>query len=80
MYENQRILQLHRQGYCAAAISVRLNVQSATVRAIVAKEEAREALRSLQPDAVRQARRDKAEDKRKRALRLLAEADAVLEQ
>lgn len=80
MYENQRILQLHRQGYCTAAISVRLNVASATVRAIVAKEAAREALRSLQPDAVRQARRDKAEDKRTKALRLLAEADSVLEQ
>lgn len=79
MFERERIAQLHNQGYCTAAICLRLDVSSETVRATVAKAEAKAALRSLRPDAVRAARLAKAENKRAEALRLLAEADSVME-
>jgi aspartate/methionine/tyrosine aminotransferase len=78
MFEKERILQLHSDGNCVAAISLRLNVSSDIVRAVVAQAAAVEALRSLQPDAVRRASRAQAQKKRTKALRLLKEAEAVL--
>lgn len=78
MFEPERIVQLHRQGYCTAAISVRLNVPSDTVRRVVANAAARKALEDLRPDNVRRAERAKAETKRNRALQLMAEAEADL--
>lgn len=78
MFEQQRIVQLHRQGYCTAAISVRLKVSTETVRAVVAQAAARQALDDLKPDNVRRAQRAKVETKRAKALQLLAEADADL--
>lgn len=78
MFEQQRIVQLHQQGYCTAAISVRLQVSTETVRAVVAKAAARQALDDLRPDNVRRAQLAKVETKRAEALQLLAEADADL--
>lgn len=79
MFERERIQQLHDQGYCTAYISLRLNVPSDTVRAVLAKAAAKVALRNLRPEAVRRDQRAKAEAKRDRALQLLAEATSILE-
>ncbi|OBF83356.1 hypothetical protein A5791_03415 [Mycobacterium sp. 852002-51163_SCH5372311] len=79
MFEKEKIVQLHNQGYCTGYISLRVGVPSNTVRAVVAKAAAIEALADLRPENVRRAQRAKAEDKRARALRLLEEADSVLE-
>lgn len=78
MYERERIMQLHNRGYCTASISARLNVPGDYVRAVVAKHAALQALAAMKPEALRAARRAKAENKRARALQLLAEADSVL--
>lgn len=78
MFEPECIVQLYQQGYCTAAISVRLNVPSGTVRRVVARAAARKALEDLRPDNVRRAERVKAESKRAKALQLMAEADADL--
>ncbi|BCO67531.1 hypothetical protein [Mycobacterium intracellulare] len=79
MFEREKVLQLHNQGYCTAYISIRLGISGDYVRAVVAKAAARQAMLDLKPEAVRRARRAKAEDKHARALRLLEEADSVLE-
>lgn len=78
MYEAQKVLQLHNQGYCTGYISIRLAVPSDYVRAVVAKAAARQAIADLKPEAVKRARRVKAQDKQARALRLLEEAKADL--
>ncbi|WP_431233775.1 hypothetical protein ACQ856_03520 [Mycolicibacterium psychrotolerans] len=67
MSVNNKIVQLHRQGYCTGYISLRLNLPSSFVRLVVAKAQTRAAVR-----------RAKAEHKRATALRLLAEANSVL--
>lgn len=72
MFEQERIVQLHDQGYCTAAISIRLDLPSEYVRNVLATVASRRAVASRK-------RRTTAESKRERALRLLAEADAVLE-
>lgn len=79
MFERERIAQLHNQGYCTAAISIRLDLSTKYVRAVVAKAAALQAIKDLRPEAVRRARIAKAESKRSTALQLLAEADSVLE-
>lgn len=79
MFEKEKIVQLHNQGYCTGYISIRLGVPSDYVRAVVAKAAAHQAVLDLTPEAVRRARRAKAEDKQAKALRLLQEADSVLE-
>lgn len=78
MFEQERIVHLHRQGYCTAAISVRLKVSTEIVRNVVAKAAARQALDDLRPENVRRARSAKAESKRAQALQLIAEAEADL--
>ncbi|WP_155943100.1 hypothetical protein [Mycobacterium sp. 141] len=78
MFERERIVQLRNQGYCTAAITVRLDVPGDYVRQVVAKEAARQAVRNLRPEVARRIRREKAEDKRDKALQLLREADTVL--
>ncbi|BDB41545.1 MULTISPECIES: hypothetical protein [Mycobacterium] len=78
MFEKERIVHLHNRGYCTGYISLRLDVSSDLVRAVVAKHAALVAIAAMKPDAVRAARRAKAESKRAKALRLLAEADSVL--
>lgn len=78
MYERERIVHLHNRGYCTASISARLNAPRDYVRAVVAKHTALEAIAAMKPEAMRAARRAKAENKRAKALRLLAEADSVL--
>lgn len=78
MFESQRIVQLHTMGYCTASISLRLNVPSDLVRAVVAKHTALAAIAAMKPEAVRAARRVNAENKRAKALQLLAEADSIL--
>lgn len=79
MFEKETIVQLHNQGYCTGYISIRLGVPSDYVRAVVAKVASHQAVLDLKPEAVRRARRAKAEDKQAKALRLLQEADSVLE-
>ncbi|OBF88988.1 hypothetical protein A5791_17275 [Mycobacterium sp. 852002-51163_SCH5372311] len=79
MFERQKIVQLHNQGYCTAYISIRLGMPRDYVRAVLAKHAALAAIAAMKPEALRAARRTKAEDKRARALRLLEEADSVLE-
>lgn len=78
MFEPEKIVHLHNQGYCTGYISLRLDVSSDYVRAVLAKAAARQALLDLRPEAVRRARRAKAQDKQARALRLLEEANSVL--
>lgn len=78
MFEPERIVHLHKMGYCTGYISLRLGVPSDLVRAVLAKHSALQALAAMKPEAVRAARRAKAESKRAKALRLLAEADSVL--
>ncbi|MFP1155107.1 hypothetical protein ACK280_23940 [Mycobacterium sherrisii] len=78
MFEREKILQLHNQGYCTAFISIRLDVPSDYVRAVVAKAAARQAILDLKPEAVKRARRAAAESKQAKALRLLAEAESML--
>ncbi|ORW82486.1 hypothetical protein AWC25_00015 [Mycobacterium sherrisii] len=60
------IVQLHRQGYCTAYISLTLGVPSDYVRQVVA-----------QASTPAQVRRAKAEKKRARALQLLSEVDSM---
>ncbi|WP_155728283.1 hypothetical protein [Mycobacterium avium] len=79
MFEREKVLQLHNQGYCTGYISIRVGVPSEYVRAVVAKAAAHQAMLDLKPEAVRRARRSKAEDKQAKARRLLEEADSVLE-
>lgn len=79
MFEREKIVQLHNQGYCTGYISIRLDVPSDYVRAVVAKAAAHQAIADLKPEAVKRARRAKAHDKQATALRLLEEADSVLE-
>lgn len=79
MFEREKILQLHNQGYCTGYISIRIGVPSEYVRAVVAKAAAHQAMLDLKPEAVRRARRAKAEDKQAKALRLLAEAESMLD-
>lgn len=73
MYEKIRIVQLHDQGYCTAAISVQLDLPSGYVRKVLAQVASRLAVAAVKTP------RQRAEDKRAKALQLLAEADSVLE-
>jgi orotate phosphoribosyltransferase-like protein len=67
MLEKEKIVQLHNQGYCTGYISIRLGVSSDDVRAVVSQASTSAAVR-----------RAKAENKRVKALRLLAEAEQAL--
>ena len=78
VFERERIVQLHTMGYCTRYISLRLGVSSDLVRAVVAKHAALAAIAAMKPEAVRAARRTNAENKRAKALQLLAEADSIL--
>lgn len=78
MFEREKMVQLHNQGYCTGYISIRLDLPSNYVRAVVAKAAARQAILDLKPEAVQRLRRTKAEDKQATALRLLEEAKAEL--
>lgn len=78
MFEKERIVQLHNRGYYTGYIGLRLDVPSELVWAVIAKHAALAAIAAMKPEAIRVARRANAENKRARALRLLAEADSVL--
>ncbi|KBR64459.1 hypothetical protein [Mycobacterium avium] len=78
MYERQRIVQLHRDGNCTAAIALRLGLEIEYVRQVLTKQAAHDALESLRPERQRQARRARAVSKRAKALRLLAEAESEM--
>lgn len=78
MFEREKIVQLHNQGYCTGYINIRLGVPSDYVRAVVAKAAARQAIADLKPEAVKRLRRARAQDKQATALRLLEEARAEL--
>lgn len=71
-------MHLHRQGYCAAAISVRLKVPIEIVRNVVAKAAVWKALDDLRPENARRAQVAKVQSKRAKALALIAEAEAEL--
>jgi DNA-binding transcriptional MerR regulator len=79
VYETHRILQLRRQGFCIAAISLRLKVPVDSVRAVLLEQATRAALESRKPESVLRARRAAARDKLAKAERRLAEAQAVLD-
>lgn len=85
MFEKERIVQLRAQGYCTAAISVRLDLPTEYVRKVVAQVASRQAVRRARWEASPEgrnaaiaARRAEAKKKRAEALRLIAEANAEL--
>lgn len=85
MFEKECIVQLHAQGYCTAAISVRLGLPSEYVRKVLTHVATRQAVRRARWEASPEgrkaaavARRAEAEKKRAEALRLIAEANAEL--
>lgn len=75
MFEKEQIVQLHSQGWCTGYIAIRLGVPSDYVRKVVAQAASRQAVNAAT------VRRQKAESKRAKALRLLEEvnAESVLE-